>query len=284
MYLKLSRLFFTLVIGTVGGMSSWALLQIFYFFHMRQPLPLLDQFIYEGVMAGIGFGAYINANEALLNSNREAIVKRMLWGTCLGGLSGLISFTCAQSLLAFYTPILWIRLTAWTLLGLCIGGVTSYQLPLSKRFFFQILGGGIGGISGGILFEFCQKIPYEYLGNFFGLIVFGVCLSLAMTCIETLFSKAYLRVLCGNNEGQVYLLDKDQFLIGYSSQSDIMLSGYAEVCDKHARIYQQKSQCIMRTAQVGGQILINFRSVNQQVMKKGDIIKIGTALLQYCEI
>ena len=72
--------------------------------------------------------------------------------------------------------------------------------------------------------------------------------------------------------------------MGYTPPCDILLQGYSEICEKHARIFREGSQCVLQNMETGGQVLINFRSIDQQVMKKGDIIKIGTALLQYCEI
>ena len=45
-----------------------------------------------------------------------------------------------------------------------------------------------------------------------------------------------------------------------------------------------RSYVIVENAGAGGEVLVNYRLVDQQSVKKGDVIKIGTALLQYYEI
>ena len=62
------------------------------------------------------------------------------------------------------------------------------------------------------------------------------------------------------------------------------MKGYAEVCDLHANILKKDKEVIIENADEGGEVLVNYRLVDQQSMKKGDVIKIGTALLQYYEI
>ena len=282
--MRLSRFVHVLIVGALGGASGWGLLQVLFYFHSQSPFPLMDQFVYEGIIVGLGLGALINAKDAIFNRNAEALIQRMLLGGCFGAVAGFISFTAAQGLLVFYFPVNGVRLVAWIILGLCIGGFASFVLPPSRRIVYQIVSGGIGGLIGGILFELSQLLMLDYLGNFLGLVLIGMSILFSMALIETWFSKAYIRVLSGTNEGQIYFLDKDQFSIGYAPQSDIVLTGYAEICEKHARVFKQGQQCFLQNTQTGGQVLINYRLIHQQAMKKGDIIKIGTALLQYCEL
>ena len=53
----------------------------------------------------------------------------------------------------------------------------------------------------------------------------------------------------------------------------------------YMRIYIKKGKyVIVENAGAGGEVLVNYRLVDQQSVKKGDVIKIGTALLQYYEI
>jgi len=66
--------------------------------------------------------------------------------------------------------------------------------------------------------------------------------------------------------------------------NDFVLNGYAEVCNLHAHIYKKDNQVFIENEEEGSEILVNYRQIDQQAMKKGDVIKIGTALLQYYEI
>ena len=90
--------------------------------------------------------------------------------------------------------------------------------------------------------------------------------------------------MSGKQEGQRFLLDQNRFTLGYGSQNDLILKGYAEVCDLHANILKKDKEVFIENADAGGEVLVNYRLVDQHTMKKGDVIKIGTALLQYYEI
>ena len=90
---------------------------------------------------------------------------------------------------------------------------------------------------------------------------------------------------CGiGREATIFLLDQNKFTLGYGSQNDFILNGYAEVCNLHAHIYKKDNQVFIENEEEGSEILVNYRQIDQQAMKKGDVIKIGTALLQYYEI
>ena len=56
------------------------------------------------------------------------------------------------------------------------------------------------------------------------------------------------------------------------------------MCDLHAQIFKKDKQVFIENTDAGNEVLVNYRVVDQQSMKKGDVIKIGTALLQYYEI
>ncbi|GIT62620.1 MAG: hypothetical protein Ct9H300mP21_01660 [Pseudomonadota bacterium] len=117
-----------------------------------------------------------------------------------------------------------------------------------------------------------------------GLILVGFSISLFVGITENRATSFALRVVSGKQEGQIFLLDQNRFTLGYGSQNDFILKGYAEVCDLHANILKKGKEVIIENADEGGEVLVNYRLVDQQSMKKGDVIKIGTALLQYYEI
>ena len=73
-------------------------------------------------------------------------------------------------------------------------------------------------------------------------------------------------------------------LIGYGNKNDLILKGYAEICDHHARLTNQDGRVVIENAETGGDVLVNYRYVSKQSIKEGDIIKLGSALLQYHEV
>lgn len=283
--MKKSRLILIANIGALGGLASWVLLHsCLYLYHYLEFLPILDIFIYQGMMIGLGLGIFIYPKDALLHRNFMAFRKRAPLGVLIGLGSGFFSFALGQCFVTFYIPFLVIRLISWTLLGGFLGFFCSVTIPTSKRIIFQCISGGLGGLIGGSIFEIGHWGQVPYFDNFVGLLIFGTILPVSITLIEIFFSKSYLRVLTGKNAGEVFLLDKNIFQIGYSSRCDVILSGYLEVCDRHAKILKNNNQFQIINEQRGGQVLVNYRLVDHQTIKKGDVIKIGSAILQYCEL
>tara|TARA_Y100000748_G_C15362694_1_gene436431 strand:- start:303 stop:761 length:459 start_codon:yes stop_codon:yes gene_type:complete len=151
-------------------------------------------------------------------------------------------------------------------------------------FWPRIISGGIGGFLGGIIFELLMLYQISGPEHLYGLILAGISISLLIGMYENRATSFALRVLTGKQEGQIFLLDQHKFTLGHSSRNDFVLNGYAEVCNLHAHIYKKDNQVFIENEEEGSEILVNYRQIDQQAMKKGDVIKIGTALLQYYEI
>ncbi len=280
------RLFQIAVIGGLGGLISWAFLQVFLYAQQTiGPFPLLDQFVYQGMIVGLGVGIFIHSREAILSENFFALKTSVSIGACIGLISGLLGFVMGQSLLAFpiHLPFSWIRIVSWALLGFWLGVIINLTAPASRKSFSQIIGALLGGLLGGLLFEACQMIPFGSINNLIGLVFIGMLLSLSMVLIDTCSAKGYLRILTGGREGKIFLLDKNEFSLGYESHNDIVLRGYSEVCGTHAHFMKSSSNYQIVNLCPGGQVFVNYRFIDQQSVKNGDIIKLGTALLQYCE-
>ena len=276
-----------MLIGGVGGLFSWSLLQVLLYGQERfGPFPVLDPFIYEGIVIGIGIGIFIKSKEDLLFENFTSLWKSISIGICLGIVSGILGFTMGQGLLAlpFAIPLSWVRVISWTLLGFCVCLLINFATPSSKKSISQIVGAIWGGLLAGLFIEAYQQLPLVIMSDLVGLVVYGMILSLSIALFEVFSSKAYLRVLTGKCKGKIYLMDKNKYSLGYQSHNDVILRGYTEVCDTHAHIIKSKPNYQIINVCPGGQVFVNYRFVEQQNMKNGDIIKLGSALLQFCEV
>ena len=212
------------------------------------------------------------------------VLSKMFFGAFIGAILGLFCFGIGQFLQAWLTLPTVSRLTSWTLLGLLIEGATELFRFRSGFLWPRIISGGIGGAIGGGIFELLLLYKMTGPDHLFALILTGFSISLFIGITEDHFTSVALRILSGKQEGQIFLLDQNRLTLGYGSQNDLILKGYAEVCNLHAYIYKKGKNVIVENADAGGEVLVNYRLVDQQSVKKGDVIKIGTALLQYYEI
>ena len=121
--------------------------------------------------------------------------------------------------------------------------------------------------------------------NLFGLTLVGFSISFLIGINENRVTSCALQILSGLQEGQKFLLDQNKFYVGYGTNNDLILAGYSEVHYRHAIITKINNEVFIHNLSSENNVLVNFRTIDhQQAMKKGDIIKIGTALMQYHEI
>ena len=288
-----TRIIHNAVLGLLGGLASWALIQSgFHAFDTLSVTTLsglnffwLNKFIYEGALVGLGLGMVLQARVSLwYHYELVHVLSKMFIGAFIGFFVGLFCFSIGEFLKVWLVIPSLSRMVSWTLLGLLLVGTTELFRSRSGSLKPRITSGGIGGAIGGGIFELLLLYQMTGPGHILGLILVGFWISLFIGITEKRATSFALRVVSGKQEGQIFLLDQNRFTLGYGSQNDLILKGYAEVCDLHANILKKGKEVIIENAEAGGELLVNYRLVDQQTIKKGDVIKIGTALLQYYEI
>ena len=291
--MKSIRLLHTSLLGLLGGVLGWSLLQSgFNIFDAlsTKVFPELNsnwinEFNYEGALIGLGLGLVLQARASILNHHDlMGVLFKMFIGAFLGAIFGLICFGIGNFLTAGQISPSISRITSWTLLGLSITGTSELFCSASGFSGPRIISGGIGGVIGGGIFELLLQYHLTGTEHLAGLLLAGFSIFLIIGIAENRVTSFAIRVLSGKQEGQIFLLDQNRFTLGYGSQNNLILRGYAEVCDTHAHIFKKRNQNYIESADTGGDVLVNYRLIDQQSIKKGDVIKIGTALLQYYEI
>ena len=291
--MKTIRLLHTSILGLLGGVVGWTLLQSGFNISVALSTTvfpeynffLFNKINYEGALIGLGLGMILQARASLLHHHDlMRILFKMFIGAISGTIIGLVCFGFGNFLQTVHISPLVSRITSWTLLGLSITGASQLFCSASGFLGPRILSGAAGGLIGGGIFEILLQYQLTGPEHLVGLVLSGFCIFLIIGITENSVTSFALRVLTGSQEGQIFLLDQNRFTLGYSSQNDFTLRGYAEVCELHAHIFKNGNQIYIESADAGGDVLVNYRLVDQQSMKKGDVIKIGTALLQYYEI
>ena len=291
--MKSIRLLHTSFLGILGGVLGWSFLQsgfkVFDALSTKVFSELNSTSInwlnYEGSLIGIGLGLVIQARASILNHHDLMVVLfKMFIGAFLGAIFGLICFGIGNFLIAGQISPSIGRITSWTFLGLSITGTSEMFCSASGFPGPRIISGGIGGTIGGGIFELLLQYHLTGTGHLTGFVLAGFSIFLIIGIAEKRITSFAISVLSGKQEGQIFLLDQNRISLGYGPQNNIILRGYAEVCDIHAHIIKKGNQNYIESADGEGDVLVNYRVIDQQFMKKGDVIKIGTALLQYYEI
>lgn len=155
----------------------------------------------------------------------------------------------------------------------------NYKLALRRAVFGLIL-----GFFWGLLVAYLSHYTTGLLSKMVLLSVWGMGVCASLYGGEKKFSKRWLRLLTGRGEDMLFPLNGSHVSLGKHQDNDIPLQGYNEIFPYHCHIRKGggKSYEIVDDEQ-GGVVYVNFRPVKTQTLKPGDLIKIGSALLQYGE-
>ena len=132
--MKFIRLLHTSLLGLLGGVLGWSILQIgFKIFDALSDKVFtelnsnwINEFNYEGALIGLALGLVLQARASILNHHDlMEVLFKMFIGAFLGAIFGLICFGIGSLLIAGQISP-WIgRITSWTLLGLSITGTSE---------------------------------------------------------------------------------------------------------------------------------------------------------------
>ncbi len=96
-------------------------------------------------------------------------------------------------------------------------------------------------------------------------------------------ARRWLRLLTGPGEDSIFPLDGPEITLGKHERNDIPLLHYREIYPFHCVLRWQRDHYEIADSEQGGMVLVNYRQVQDQALRAGDLVKIGSALLQYGE-
>ena len=275
-------------LGLLGSLLSWLVAQFVLIADQsllslpETTLPLLHH-ILEWTLLGSGLGMALQIREIYFQGSEiESLVKQGVNGLFDGLLLGLgmtlISLTFSERFPQYQFG----GLLYAVLLGGGIGILTSRGCRAWKVRLQLALYAAIGG--GGALY-FLLTLQSVFLVQGFAswipLLSIGFGISLLLGLPEALFNRSRLHLLTGEREGHVYWLHPFYSSLGYGLQNNLILHPFREVRGNQACIERDQGQMLLKNYGDSQEVLLNYRPVAQQELQSGDLIKIGTALLQF---
>ena len=228
--------------------------------------------------------------ESVVEQNWNAVNKNLLLGLILGIVGGLIVANTADALYhalgggQFNKGLVvqvFARTVGWGFLGLFVALAPGILMRNLKKLLLGLAGGLIGGLIGGLLFDMiCRVGGSDVPARFVGIVSFGVLAGLATAILENVAKQGWLLVQAGPLTGKQFILYKNPTHIGSASSSDIFLFKDPRVAATHATISLQGSRYILRNASPNP-TMVNGTPVNEQTLRNGDTIQIGTTLFRF---
>jgi hypothetical protein len=158
-------------------------------------------------------------------------------------------------------------------------GVKNRALGL-RRLKYGLLGGLLAGLLVGAAEFFAPRNLWVECVAF---ALWAAVLAQVLFWTEKRRARYWLRLLTGPGEDEFFPLVNQTVRVGKSEHNEIPLLHYSEVYPVHCRIDWVEDQYKIIDDESGGTVYVNFRQVQEQPLKPGDLVKIGSALLQYGE-
>jgi pSer/pThr/pTyr-binding forkhead associated (FHA) protein len=90
-----------------------------------------------------------------------------------------------------------------------------------------------------------------------------------------------LKLLSGPLEGREYRLVGSEYLIGRDHMSDIVID-LKDVSRRHAKIEKSATEYVVCDLGSANGVFVNNLKLPRAVLMNGDVIQIGSCLLQFC--
>ncbi len=239
---------------------------------------------WAGVAIGGAVGFFLNGSGpardgAWLKAGRDST-----WGVLTGSAGGAVGLVVGEWVLGQFQGGLLGRSASWAILGLGLGLGQGLATRSRQRLAHGLIGGGLGGSAGGFLFEAMRKgMGDRYdLGQGVGIVLLGAGLGLALSLVEQVLRRAWVRVLKGRQEGRSYLLGGPRSALGLDEHAAVGLFGDPEIARQHAEIVRVGRDFVLHNLDPKGRTKVNGLAVSgPRALLDGDRIELGQTLLLF---
>jgi len=292
-----SKLFYLMVFGAVGGVLAWFVNEPFMNDDIRRTVDW-GELARFGSTSGLLIGAMIGLATGLSLGTGKHIIRAVGLGAGVGAIGGWVGVTIGQILfgvLGATVPLLGLivgRILGWSAFGALIGVSEGLIARSPKRMRNGLLGGAIGGALGGALFDFLAFTIGSVFGfalraegeagapsRAVGLTLIGAGIGLFIGLLEWLTRAAWVRVLYGRNEGKDYPIDRDGAYLGRDELADVPLRGDPQVAPRHAEIRMDGGGYVLIPL---APMAVNGQPVGAPVeLNDGDLLQIASFQAQF---
>jgi Inner membrane component of T3SS, cytoplasmic domain len=285
-----------LVLGAMAGLWGSVLREAALLLPGSEAWPPLRALV-VGAGLGLGLGLLLAPADALLQRTFRRALRAALAGGLLGALLGAggaaaqVSLVGISASLGERWPWLSPALVAWLGLALTLGGigaacgvasgpVAGHAGRTLRRALLGLLVGGVLSTVPALAAGAADFNPWAVLG---GLVAWGALVALTLHGWAPYRARRWLRLLTGPGEDRIYPLLGGHLTLGKNERNDIPLLEFQEVYPYHCELRWAADHYDIVDNERGGVVLVNYRQVQEHPLKPGDLIKIGSALLQYGE-
>ena len=236
-----------------------------------------------GALIGGGIGFFLNAADPLREGAWTKLARNASWGAVAGAAGGAVGLLVGEKVLGGFRGGLLGRSASWAILGVGIGMSQGLAYRSAQKFRFGLIGGGLGGLFGGFLFEALRdRLGNRYdLSQGLGMVILGSGLGLGLALVESALGRVWVRVLNGRQEGRSYVLSPGVSRIGLDERAEVGLFGDPSVARDHAEIVSTATGFFLKAR---GPTRHNGAEITSEVrLNDGDRLELGKTILLFRE-
>jgi len=244
-----------------------------------------------GAALGLGLGLVLAPADALLQHYFRRALKSAIAGAALGALLGAAGTALQLALVHAAESWAWLMPTqaGWLGLTLTLGLVgagcgLAIALGEGQWHLRKLWAGLLAGVLLGAALAAAALGTGENAWALLGaLVVWSALLALMLHWWGRRRARRWLRLLTAPGEDSIFPLRDAHILVGKNERNDIPLRDFHEIYPYHCELRWAADHYEIIDNEQGGIVLVNYRQVQEHVLRPGDLIKIGSALLQYGE-
>jgi pSer/pThr/pTyr-binding forkhead associated (FHA) protein len=176
----------------------------------------------------------------------------------------------------------------WAAMGAGAAMCVGYDLGGLKRAKMSTLGGLIGGLAGGLLFDVIALLVSSgdltkangTLSRYVGFILIGLLTGAALALVEEMYKQSWITVLRGPKEGRSFILTKPTTTIGRNEMADIPLFSDLSIAKDHARLLLQDNAVFVQSSN-NTSVTVNGSQTQYAQLRPWDMIGIGSISLRF---
>lgn len=262
---------------------------------VRNPAAIMA--LLPGAALGFGLGTFLSPIDEIVHRYSYRTLQSAMLGAVLGTLLGAggLSFILwiaeqpygrmegGDGLAAIFRTWAWPPILLG-LIGASIGVGSALAHANRARIVRRSITGLVVGFALGIpIAPLMQQFMNSAWVVMASISLWGALLAVALYWWEKRVARRWLRLLTGPGEDAIFPLDGMRITMGKSERNDIPLLNYQEIYPFHCTLRWRGDHYEIVDNEQGGMVLVNYRQVQEQALKRGDLIKVGSALLQYGE-
>lgn len=173
-----------------------------------------------------------------------------------------------------------LRGLSWSVIGLFIGAITGFNSGSIKNTGNAMIGGIIGGMAGGVLFELIKDSSLsENVVRSLSIIILVTLVAVAISFISSLAQEGILHIVTGPLKGKQFPVYENSTLIGSSFKCNIVIIKDRKIEPFACRIIKKDRGLYL--VSMANRVVVNGSRVNEVPLSDNASINIGNTLLKF---